>query len=228
METSKVEIDIDGRWSLEDLSVMSKTYIQCYSLVYSLSDVELPRAEYERFREYLKGEYSRYPWRGGYSTVNFYKNIFNRLPYEHQPQIHSIRYSSPGSVILTEVATVAAVISGIVLSVAKSLDVAHDTYNKIKKGVSERKLSKIEVDKKQLELLEKEIKFIQSSLDELIYIMNVPPEMIEELEKRSGGNKLMQLKILLSFYRRVEPLALLQADGRLKLQNKQGYDDNHW
>lgn len=228
METSNVEIDIDGKWSLEDLYVMSKTYIQCYSLVYSLSDIELPRFEYEKFRDYFKSEYSLYPWRGGYSTVNFYKNIYNKMPFEHQPQIYSIKYSSPGTIILTEVATVAAIIAGIVLSVTKSLDMAHDTYNKIRKGISDRKLSKIEVDKKQLELLEKEIEFIQNSLDELIDIMDIPHLMVEEIDKRSGGNKLMQLKILLSFYRRVEPLALLQADGRLKLEDKQGHDEISW
>lgn len=228
METSQVEIDIDGKWTLEDLYVMSRTYIQCYSLVYSLSDIELPRTEYERFSDYLKGEYSRYPWRGGYSTVNFYNNIYHRIPYEHRPLIYSIRYSSPGTLVLTEVATVAAIISGIVLSVAKALDVAHNTYNKIKKGISDRKLSKIEVEKKQLELLEREIEFIHDSLKELTYIMNIPPEMIHELEKRSGGNKLMELKILLSFYRRIEPLALMQADGRLKFEDDIGHKEIKW
>jgi len=228
MEASKVEIKIDGKWSLEDLYVMSRTYIQCYSLIYSLADVELPRVEYEKFRNYLKGEYARYPWRGGYSTINFYNNIFHRIPYEHRPLIHSINYSSPGALVLTEVATVAVIISGIVLSVAKSLDVAHDTYNKIKKGITDRKLSKIEVASKEFELLEKEMKFVEQSLAELIDIMNIPPEMLEELEKRSGGNKLMQLKILLSFYRRVEPLALMQADGRLKLESESARKEIEW
>lgn len=218
MNASQVEIDIDGKWSLEDLSVMSKTYIQCYSLIYSLADIELPRVEYEKFREYLKGEYLRYPWRGGFSTVNFYKNIYNKIPVEHQPQVHSIRYASPGTVILTEIATVAVILAGIIASITKSIDFAHDTYNKIKRGISERQLSKIEVEKKQLELLDKEIKFIQNSMDEISNIMNIPTELMKELEMKSGGNKLMQLKILLSFYKRLEPLVLMQADGRLKLE----------
>jgi hypothetical protein len=97
---------------------------------------------------------------------------------------------------------------------------AHDLYYKIQKGISARKLSKIEVDKKQLELIETELKFITDSLCEFTSMMNIKQEMLDELDKKTGGNKLMQLKILLSFYRRLEPLALMQADGRLKLLDK--------
>lgn len=222
MEASNVEIDIDGKWSLEDLSVMSKNYIQCYSFIYSLSDLELPRADYERFRDYFKSDYSKYPWRGGFSTINFFNNIYNKIPIEHQPQVHSIRYASPGKVVLTEVASIATVICGIVLTITKGLDMAHDLYNKIQKGISDRRLSKIEVDKKQMELIEAEIDFITDSLSDFTSMMNIPSEMLDELEKKTGGNKLMQLKILLSFYRRLEPLALMQADGRLQLLKKQG------
>jgi hypothetical protein len=54
MEASNIDINIDGKWSLEDFSVMSKNYIQSYSFIYSLSDLELPRPDYEIYRNYFK------------------------------------------------------------------------------------------------------------------------------------------------------------------------------
>lgn len=218
MQVDIIEIDIDLKWSLDDFSFMTKMYIQCYSLLYSLSNIDLPDAEYNKFQEYIKGEYAKYPWRGGYSAVNFYRSIYNKIPFEHRPEIYSINYASPGKIKLKEVAVVAALLATITVSVTKSIDNIHDTYNKIQKGMSERKLARIDIELKELELRQSEMQFVNDSFDALANELDLSQELLQELDRKTAGNKLMQLKILLSLYRRIEPLALMQAGGYLDLQ----------
>lgn len=223
-DVETTEIDIDRKWSLEDLYTFSKNYIQCYSLIYSLSDVQLPRTDYDRFKDYLKGEYSKYPWKGGYSAVNFYRNIFKKIPHEHQPQIISIAYASPGKIKLKEVAIVAATVATIITATTVSIDKINDSYNKIQKGISERKLSKIEISQKELELEDEKMDFVHNSLVKLCKDFKLSKKLIEELHKKTGGNELMQLKIILSLYRRIEPLAIMQANGLLTLEQKEEHE----
>ncbi|MCK4621065.1 MAG: hypothetical protein KAT62_02495 [Desulfuromonadales bacterium] len=216
MELGVVDLDIQLDWAFDEFSHMSKMYIQCYSLIYSLSDIELPSA-YEKYNDFFKAEYANYPWKGGYSVVNFYRSIFNKIPFEHRPEIVSINYNSPGKIKLKEIVEVAAALAAIVASVTISIDNIHDSYNKIQKGMSDRKLTKIELNIKELELKEKEMHFIEKSIEELTKAMDINEELKKALENKSGGNKLMQLKILMSLYRRIEPLAMMQDRGSLNL-----------
>ena len=48
--------------------------------------------------------------------------------------------------------------------------------------------------------------------------MDIPEKMRTELQRRSENNELMELKILMSFHRRIEPIAIMQSQGMLNVQ----------
>ncbi len=80
MEVDNIKLYIDGRWELTDLNVLTRVYIQLYGLLYSLDVTD----------DYLDDEiqyiYGKYPWRGGFSAVNFYQNLFAKMPREYKPR----------------------------------------------------------------------------------------------------------------------------------------------
>ena len=77
MNEEKYKVYINGRWELEDFGVFSKQYTQCYSLLYSLA---APSQETELVRRGFQFEYSKYPWRGGFSVINFYFSLYAIIP----------------------------------------------------------------------------------------------------------------------------------------------------
>jgi hypothetical protein len=128
----------------------------------------------------------------------------------------------PGHIKLKE----ALLVAGIIAAVTSSIDQIHDTYNSIQKRLSERKLTKFEVQISELELDSVRLKFVQESKKQLIDEMNIPENMQAELKHRSDGNELMELKILMSFHRRVEPIAIMQSQGMLNVEAPEAEDNS--
>lgn len=73
MQPVKTKLLLDGRWTLEELSDATKDYTQLYGFAYSLLE-DLPVARREQV-EYI---YGKFPWRGGFSTVNFFEQLFRK------------------------------------------------------------------------------------------------------------------------------------------------------
>ena len=88
------KIHIEGRWEIRDLYLFPHRYAEIYSFLYALAAAE--KTEASLFAHAFK----RYPWRGGYSAVNFYDELYGAIPREERPQIKSIEYASPGYIEL--------------------------------------------------------------------------------------------------------------------------------
>lgn len=212
MQSARVKLLLDHDWTLEDLAVVSKSYNQLYAFSYSL----LPHLPASRKREVITA-YANLPWRGGYSTVNFFFHVFHHIPSDSRPQVTRITYASPGFIELAAIAAVCFSVSRIVTAVSNALKTAHDTYHHIQKGIRVRKLSKLQANLEELKLQVQTLEFCEKSCTQLVKTLGITTEENEVLEQRTGGNKLMKLKLLMSVYRRVEPLAEKQAQGKLKV-----------
>lgn len=216
LQPTKTKLRLDGRWSLEELSEATKVYIQLYGFAYSFLP-NLPSAR----REEIDYIYGKFPWRGGYSTVNFFNQLFHKIPPKLRPEIERIQYASPGFIELSELLLVAATVAGIVKAVCSTINTAHDTYRKIQKGSVEHKLSKINLAKEQLELTQRQIAFSEKSAKQLVQIFGLTDTQEQLIDQRVQGNPVMKLKILLSVFRRVKPLAEKQSEGKLEVTGKE-------
>lgn len=202
-------INIDGRWDLEDLYVFPRSYEQVYFLVFSLL-----AHEDENIQERIKYAYSGFPWRGGYSAVNFYNNLKYTTPKLHRPQVLSIQYASPGWIELRLINFVAHTVESIVKSIAASILHANHVYNEVHKGLSERKLLRIDVKKKELELEIMHAQYIEQSANTMARLVGL--DNLNQMHDKTGS-PLKTLKILLSLYRRIRTLAEYQNSGKTKL-----------
>ena len=203
------KIPIEGRWFLEDLYVFPRAYEQVYFLVYSL----LPHED-ENIQERIQYAYSQFPWQGGYSAVNFYNNLKLTTPKKQRPQVISLQYASPGWIELSLIIGVALSIEKLVKTVAKSLREANSVYHEIYEGTQKRKLLRIKVKSKELELEKAHADYIMQSVGKMADLLNMTE--VDQITAKTGS-PLKSLKILLSLYRRVRTLAEYQKSGKMKL-----------
>jgi hypothetical protein len=203
------KIPIEGRWFLEDLYVFPRAYEQVYFLAYSL----LPHED-EQIQERIQYAYSQFPWRGGYSAVNFYNNLKFTTPKKQRPQVISLQYSSPGWIELSLIIGVAVSIEKLIKTIAGSLREANSLYNEIYEGTQKRKLLRIEVKSKELELEKTHADFIMHSVGNMANLLNL--QEVDQMTTKTGS-PLKTLKILLSLYRRVRTLAEYKRSGKLRL-----------
>jgi len=201
----ETEILLDKDWSLSDLGLFSDKYIQVYSFFYSIVEAS---------DEHRK-VYQQYPWRGGYSTVNFYWKLNYSIPRENRPQIKKIRYASPGEITLTQIRDVAIAAAATITAVSIAAGRANKIYSDVMKGISERKLSKINLRREEMQLSLEELQFIAEAKKLLQEQLAITEDNARSFEEKTDSNSLMQLKILLSVFRRVEPLSKLVTAGKI-------------
>jgi hypothetical protein len=212
------KINIDGKWTLEDLYLLPHTYSQVYGFIYSLNGIKnIPLQPFDDFNmdfdERILFTYTSQPWKGGYSAVNFYNYLKNLVPPKHRPRIKSIHYESPGFMELILFVPVAMAIKEIVQSFCVAGESINSLYNEIYKGMQERKLLQINVKKEELELKKADLEFINSSTKALAELLGF--KNLKELNKVTK-NPLTSVKILLSFYRRIRDLADYTTKGKTK------------
>lgn len=216
LQPTKTKLRLDGRWNLEELSEATRDYTQLYGFAYSLlPDLSLAR------KEEINYIYGKFPWRGGYSTVNFFNQLFHKIPPKLRPEVERIQYASPGFIELSELLLVAVSVAGIVKATCSTINTIHDTYRKIQKGSVEHELAKINLAKEEIELTQRQIAFCETSTKQLVQVLGLTEIQEQLIDQRVQGNPVMKLKILLSVFRRVEPLAKKQSEGKLEITGRE-------
>ncbi len=205
-------IHIEGEWSLEDLYVFPRAFEQVYFLVYSL----MPERD-EDSLERIHHAYRAFPWRGGYSAVNFYNQLKFVTPKKDRPQIASIHYASPGWLEVALILSVAFSVERLVKSIANTIGHANDVYDRVVRGMSERKLLRLEVERKKLQFKKEELEYITSCLEQMAKLLGF--SNLEEINARTG-HPYLSLKILLSLYRRVKTLTDYIGKGKADFRNE--------
>ncbi|MEL6949823.1 MAG: hypothetical protein AAGM16_06820 [Pseudomonadota bacterium] len=198
-EPEKWEILVAGDWFLEDLGKFPRQYVNLYSFIYSLVNLDRPSV-----RSNVAAIYRRYPWRGGFSTVNFFRELKGIIPSLHEPEVVSMTYASPGKIELELLAPVARV-------VASSLGAAEGNLEKLDElsktfSVRQRleKWAQIDGSLINIPLSDSSEQFLHEMAEQLSSLLGLGIYKDELL--RLAPNSLVATKILLSFFRRLKKL----------------------
>jgi hypothetical protein len=202
-------IGLGGDWSLEDLYIVPRTFEQVYFALYSLSE-ELSDRELEKVAQ----AYKNLPWQGGYSAVSFYNQLKYAVPRRERPRILAIEYHSPGIMEIALFLGVAVAVARTVTTIARAMNEANNTYHNIVRGMQERKLLRIEVARREMELSREEMEFVRYALRGMSKLLDF--SSVSQVNALTS-NAYLSLKILLSLYRRVRTLAQYQIKGKIKL-----------
>ena len=206
-KTDPYRIEIDGKWTLNDLHEFPYAYTQAYSFLYSLMVDEI--SEDER----LVITFAAHPWTGGFSAVNFFHYLYYLIPKTERPTIVSIQYSSPGWIDLSLALAVGIALRRIVNNVCDATLRVNETYTEIYKGLQKRRLLSLESKSAELKLDREYLRFVEESAETFARLLGF--ERLEELNNLAP-NRLAALKMILAFYRRVRKLKEYQDKKKLK------------
>ena len=212
MPPNQYRIPIDGRWDLIDLYEFPHTYTQIYSVVYVLQE-QLPTSRLDRKAHV----FSKYPWRGGYSTVNWFSGLYYTIPRDNRPRIISMQYASPGWIDLGVLVGAAVAIRQMLIAFSEAGRHLNTTYNEIQAGIHERKLNKVALAKKELELGSERVKFLRTSCEEMAKLMGF--KHLKQMHLLTE-NPLVTLKMLCAIYRRLRTLSKFESEGKTRIIEK--------
>ena len=181
-----------------------------YEQVYFLAQALLPGHESDESGR-INHAFAAFPWRGGYSAVNFYNQLKYATAAEDRPQIVSMYKGSPGWFDLALLVAAAISVERLVKSVANSIDHAHNVYDSIVKGMISRRLLRLDAKRKELQFHQDELDYIESSAAQIARLLGL--QNIAELNELTG-HPYITLKILLSLYRRVKKLVDFTNKGK--------------
>jgi hypothetical protein len=201
----KYKILLDGEWSLAEFYELPHAYSQVYAFIYALESPD----GFEDHGAVLR--YSNYPWRRGFSSLNFYRQLQEAVPIEDRPKVVSIQYASPGWIELSLAVGAALSIRTIIKAFVASASELNALYHQIYKNFHERKLMNVEAERAVRELKEEELRFLESSSKRLARLLKIPAS---DVLLAQAGNPVARVKMLLSLFRRVETLAEYERKGK--------------
>lgn len=206
VNSDNYRITLDGDWSLVDFYELPHVYAQVYA--FNCAFLLAPMVGDSQQVVYV---FASYPWRGGYSAVNFYNVLGSNVPLRLRPKVKSIQYASPGFIELTLLVKAAFAVAAIVGVVVKSGGGVNSLYHQIYKGMQERRMMQIDLKQKELELARSQLDFAVKSSEQLANGLGF--ESLNQLNEGTG-NPVATLKILMSYYRRIRTLAEYVTKGK--------------
>ena len=210
LDAGEYPLQVDGGWGLLELSDFGRQYVQVYSLMHVLGATEGGARE-----ERIRWAFHAFPWRGGWSSVNFFRSLMESVPNEYKPRIASIEYASPGSIKLVLDERAARQVRHIVETIcATSVETADEVYRRLHTEAKELGLLRRDV-KTQERFGPRESEFSIQAGETLIRIMGMRRDM-DHLVRLSENNPLSLMKVLFALYRRVRVLAVLQSNGKIE------------
>jgi flagellin-specific chaperone FliS len=202
---SNFSIQIDSEWYFDDFSELERKFSQVYSFIYSL--IKLNTGSVNK----MQAVYKQFPWKGGFSSVNFFEQIRTAIPSYHEVRVSKLQYASPGAITLTLDSKVAQRASALIEACFRNELLVKSYKNSVKLLTDYKILSSPELYDTLDENAKKEISSAlgdlqtQMGLGDMLFKWSSLPE-----------NPAYALKILQAIYRRITSLNSYQTAGRVK------------
>jgi hypothetical protein len=199
-------VDIDGQWEISDLRKFSDLVQDCYSMAFALFGAASNAAGNR-----INALFHKHPWRGGFSSVNFFRELYHNIPSEDRADIKSFNYSSPGEIKFYMNGAVASSIREVVNGINEPDSVAQDVYKRSYRRLQDLGwLSKSDTD---IELSDLDLSELTSILNECCAALGIDNQA-DHILGLASGDPLSAVKIVFAYFRRLQGLADYVATGK--------------
>jgi hypothetical protein len=199
-------IKIDGRWGLEDLRKFSDLLQDSYAFVYAV------KTEDKNITSDMRSLFHRYPWRGGFSSLNFFEDVYRTIPANDQAAIKRIQYASPGAMIVDANPEVADYLRDMISGIVSS-DVTKEFYRSTREELKKLKL---------LGTSARDISLTPGTHDYLLGVLKSMAQRLmlsdraDHILDLGKGDPLAAVKIYLAFYRKLDALSRYVKTGKAR------------
>lgn len=204
-QSATIDIGIDGRWDIQDLSEFPNKFADAYSFLHAVRSSDDDGNDRE-----LGDLFERYPWRGGFSSVGFYNGLYMRIPRTQRLLVKEIRYASPGAIKITALPSIAGEIQKMVEAINSDWRNVQEAYRELHNGMSER--GYLGLSHREVNLKNDDRAFLERASKALCKAIGF--DYISRVHKLAGSDWLATAKIAASFYRRIEELARFYESGK--------------
>lgn len=204
-----VKIPIDGRWDMQDLAQFPNKYTDTYAFLYAVNH----STDVAGVESHLGELFQKYPWRGGFSSVGFYNDLYRAIPKPQRLRIREIHYASPGAISLDASSVLSGQIQSLVRGVNDRWREISDAYSELYDGMKQRGFLGVSIREVTADAEDKA--FLRRACKGLASAMQF--EGGEQVHTLCGRNWVATSKILLSFYRRVTDLAEYYESGKVSM-----------
>lgn len=191
------KIYIDGRWDAKDLASLPDQFLGGYAFLYTLSSAE------QRSKPVIADMFKRYPWRGGFSAVQFHKGLYDSIPRKNHLAITGIEYHSPGDITLKMVPAIYEQIKLTCTAFENDGSAIKELFRDLRDGMSKRELLGRSLD--EIDADHFDYAFVEKVTRELSSKMRF--KHLDQLYQLAEGNWISTAKIFMSYYRRIKSLA---------------------
>ncbi|POD74822.1 hypothetical protein BKM17_16530 [Pseudomonas syringae group genomosp. 3] len=199
-------VDIDGQWEISDLRKFSDSVQDCYSFGFALLGATGKAATKK-----INSLFHKHPWRGGFSSVNFFRELYNNIPTEDRAGIRKIEYASPGEIKFFMNRDVADSIRELVNSINEDQSESLIAYKNARSRLQEMGLlGKSDSD---VTLSDQTIIDLTELLEKTCEAVGLAGSSKHILELASS-DPLSAIKIVLAYHRRLQALADYVATGK--------------
>lgn len=190
------QIKIDGRWGLDDLRTFSDRLQDAYAFVYAM------KSESQSTTSRMHALFSKHPWRGGYSSLNFFNEVYAAIPHKEAARIREMHYASPGRILIDVNASVAEYMVHLLREMSSSTE-TDNAYKNIRSSLRRKKwLGKAKSD---IELSSHDIVALKEHSYEFAGFLHLE-DKFERVNSFADQDPLAAVKILLAFYRKMSDL----------------------
>lgn len=206
------EIAIDGQWKMGEFQEFYSRYSDIYVLQEALRTVMNSPVDSVPVN-YLSAFRGK-PFRGGSSYVSFFNDLKDALPYHERPQLAAVQWASPGEIAVKGTKELFEAVENQVLAFQKDYKNAKEAHNKLREFMQGKGWLEITLDKYPAASPEETIE-LSSLIKALAKHLHVPGErgFAHILE----GNQIVEGKIFLSVFRRLETILKYVREGRVSI-----------
>ena len=203
---------IDGRWGLPDMRRFASLFGNSYSFLYSL------RPKDGHVEQRTRALFGKYPWRGGFSAVNFFDQLEALVPRVCRPQIDRMQKASPGFIDFRLEGAIADQVIALVTQLNVKGNAPAEAYRTTRQFLKERRW---------LGNSASDIRLSDGDLTDLTTYVSLMAETLHLQEHTdyimslAQSDPLAAVKILLSLFRKVKELADYIATGKAQFAMEQ-------
>jgi hypothetical protein len=201
---------LDGNWLPIDISKWFGRATDLYAFFFSIRRAST-KGSPPRMVEAIKSAFKEHPFRGGSSYVNFYRDLFDVVPFEQQLAVGAIEKKSPGYVEIAGEKEILGDISVALGSIFENLDDLETSYVELHTYLSA--LNLLTTGPEAVRLTAETKKNILDKCKEFAAKLGVDFKTIYDLTE---NREVSAAKILLSHYRRLRRYFWFFAEGRVR------------
>lgn len=205
-------VPIDGHWSMSDFkefySKYSDIYVfhECMTQIQGKSLRNIPVQYVSAFRDK--------PFRGGSSYLGFFSSLKSALPRGSKPRLEAIQWASPGEITIRGSQGLFGHVETQVLMFEKSYSMAKPAYKNLREFMAANGWLDITADQYKKPSADEET-LLSSLIEELVKELYIPGD--RSFSHILEGNQIVEAKIFMAVFRRLETLIGYFREGRISI-----------